>query len=169
MKALFLFLFIFVSVFSYGQSIFKPLPKNVKTISISKPINIHSRAIGSSDSVIVTIPGKNNTFNAIRFTVVGGYIYSGATSYAAAGFGIALQHIKYDSVNLRNQSQYSVGLYAIGASNLIPKSPSDVGSLAALFGFSKDLFRVGPAFHVIHQNGENPWGVMFVMGGNFNN
>lgn len=104
----------------------------------------------------------DSLLNAVRFTAIA--LYAEPNNIACAGVGLAYQHQKFDVANMRWQSQYSVGLYAVAGGSVAPKTPTDVVSVTALFGFLNDVIRIGPMY-----NFKSGWGFAVAFGANFNN
>jgi hypothetical protein len=121
----------FTAINASGQSFFKPLPKMHEYLA-----NHLSLAVVDSSDL---------TMNAFRPVVAISASVSNGTSLAS-GFGIGLEHLKWDQA-----SQSWLTVYSISALGFLTTNGSSIGGTAGLvFGIpgTNGLISVGPGYDV---------------------
>jgi len=120
---------------TYGQSIFKPVPK----------VAFHPRAFPGA-----TLP--DSTINAFR-PVVGVAAFSEPGNQLMTGAGLGYQHLKWNYTTAKWEAEYSLSLLGWAAGSVSPGPQIPAFAFGPSVGFFNNLILAGWGWDVTHRQG----------------
>lgn len=123
---------------SYGQSIFKPVPK----------VRVTHYTMGKYG--ITPVAGPDSAINAVR-PVVGVAAFSEPGNQLMTGAGLGYQHLKWNYGTAKWEAEYSVSLLGWAAGSVSPGPQIPAFAAGPVVGFFNNLVLLGGARDFTHK------------------